>query len=214
MRMGENIEGEWNLEIDLFDRGKRTLWHQKTHNIVVNTGRQYLAEVITPLTLGAGGSFTRYDDSVVRYVGFGLGGTRQNSPFAGTAPYNSTYPTGYAGNNAQDDSTAAVAILERPARVTADPVFLKEISAPASPVPTTETRFIATFGPTDLSYGSFTSMPLSEVGLYKSTADPLLPNGSAGTYPAAGGHLIAYDTFDTIQKTGSITIEVRWTWRF
>lgn len=214
MRFANNIEAEWNLEIDVFERGKRKPWHQKTHNIVVNTGRQFLAEVITPATLGAGGSFTRYDDSVARYIGFGIGGSRQSSPFASASPYSDAYPTGYAGTNAQTDSDVTVGIMERPIRVTSSPLFMQEIAAPASPVPTTETRFVTTFAETDLSYGSFTSVPLSEIGLYKSSADPTLPNGSAGAYPAAAGHMIAYDTFDTIQKTGVITIEVRWTWRF
>lgn len=215
MRFTDHIEAEWNLEIDLFERGKRLRWHQRTHNIVVNTGRQFLAEVITPATLGAAGSFTRYDDSVVRFIGFGIGGSRQSSPFASASPYSDAYPTGYGGTNTQTDSDVTVSTMERPVRVSTGPdLFMQEIAAPASPAPTTETRFVATFAETDISYGSFTSVPLSEIGLYKSTADSSLPNGAAGAYPGAGGHMIAYDTFDTIQKTGVITIEVRWTWRF
>jgi hypothetical protein len=92
--------------------------------------------------------------------------------------------------------------------------WLQQISAPGTFPTPLRTRFIAVFADTDINFGSFTSVPLSEIGLYKSSADPSLPNGSAGAYPGAGGHLIAYDTFDPIAKTGLFSIEVRWEWRF
>jgi len=212
MRIAEELEVKWNLEIDLFERGKRRLWHQRQHNIVVNTGRQMICEVITPSSLGPS-SFTRTQDTVVRYIGFGIGGTRQNNPAAASAPYSSSYPTGYGGTNAQTDTDVTVSRLERPVAVTADPIWMQQISTPGTFPTATATRFIAVFGQTDINFGGFTSVPLSEIALYKSSADPTLPNGSAGAYPGAGGHTMAYDTFDTISKTGLFSIEVRWEFR-
>ncbi len=209
----DGIEVRWNLEIDMFDRGKRRRHHQRTHNIVVNTGRQYLCETITASTFSP---VTRHSNHVIRYVGFGIGGTRQTSSSASSAPYSTAYPGGYGGTNAQTDTDAAVAGLERPVRVTNSPsdLFFRQVSTPGTFPTAVRTRFIAVFGPTDINYGSFTSVPLSEIGLYTSVADPALPNGVAGAYPGSPGALFAYDTFDTIHKTGGFSIEVRWELRF
>lgn len=212
MRITEDIEVRWNLEIDLFERGKRRRWHQRTHNIVVNTGRQMICEVITPQALGPS-SFVRHQDTVIRYIGFGIGGSMQNNPAANAAPYSDPYPAGYGGTNTQTDTDVTVARLERPVQVTSAPLWMQQISTPGTFPTLQSTRFIAVFAETDLSFGSFASVPLSEIALYKSSADPSLPNGSAGAYPGAGGHTVAYDTFNTISKTGRFSIEVRWEFR-
>lgn len=209
MNHSEAIELRWNLEIDLIDRGKRKRWHQRTHNIVTNTGRQFLAEVITASAFGPS-SFVRTQDTCVRYIGFGIGGARQSNPSAASPPLS----VDYAGTNLQTDTDVTVAGLERPVRVTSAPLWMREISTPGTFPSATSTRFIAVFSSADLNYGSYTSVPLSEIALYKSSADPSLPNGSAGAYPGAGGHTIAYDTFNPIEKTGVFSIEVRWDWRF
>lgn len=212
MRIAEELEVTWNLEIDLFERGKRRRHHQRTHNIVVNTGRQMICEVITPQSLGPS-SFVRTQDTVVRYIGFGIGGTRQNNPAASATPYSDAFPAGYAGTNAQTDTDVTVSRMERPVAVTNVPLWMQQISTPGTFPTGQSTRFIAVFGQADINFGSFTSVPLSEIALYKSSADPSLPNGSAGSYPGAGGHTMAYDTFDTISKTGLFSIEVRWEFR-
>jgi hypothetical protein len=221
MKFIEDVEVRFNLEIDLMERGKRKR-HHRSHNIVVNTGRQFLAEVITPKVLGPGAFIERTQDTVVRYVGFGLGGTRQISPNAFLAPYANLYPGGYeyagAPHQAQTDTDVTVARLERPAAVVdyggPTPLWMRQISTPGTFDAVTRTKFIAVFSETDINFGGFTSVPLSEIGLYKSSADPTLPNGGAGAYPGPTGHMIAYDTFDSIQKTGVFSIEVRWEWRF
>ncbi len=213
MRIKDGLELIWNLEIDLIERGKRKRHHQRTHNIVVNTGRQFICEVITASAFGPG-SFVRTQDAVVRYIGFGIGGNRQNSSSAAASPYSDPDPAGYAGANIQTDIDVTVSTLERPVRVTADPLFMRELSTPGTFPTAVETRFVAVFSETDINYGGYTSVPLSEIGLYKSPADPSLHNGSAGAYPGVGGHLVAYDTFDTIHKTGFFSIEVRWDLRF
>lgn len=214
MKLTTTIEAKLNLEINLIDRGKRRVWHQNTHNIVVNTGRQFLAEVITASSFGPG-SFVRTQDTCVRYIGFGIGGTRQTRADASAPPYSDLYPAGYGGTNVQTDTDVTVSKVERPVLVSTGPdVWMKEISAPGTFTAAERTKFIATFSPTELNLGAFVSVPLSEIGLYKSSADPSLPNGGAGAYPGPAGHLIAYDTFDTISKTGVFSIEVLWEWRF
>lgn len=212
-----HAQAEANLEIDVFERGKRRRWHQATHNIVVNLGRQMLAEVITPATLGPGIAFTPTRSEVARYIGFGIGGARQTDPAAGIAPLSSAHPAGYGGTNTQTDTDATVVGLERPVQVTAAPLWMREIATPGTFPNATTTRFIASFPSTDFNFGSAPgapAVPLSEIALFTSSADPALPNGSSGTYPGVAAYTMAYDTFLPFNITALFSIEVRWEFRF
>jgi hypothetical protein len=167
--------------------------------------------------------FTRFQDNVIRYVGFGIGGARQSSSSANSPPYSNIYPLGYeyspgAPHNTQSDINVNVSNLERPVSLVdytapAPPypaaIWMKEI-APATFPTVSSVRYVAAFGPTDLVWGSFTSVPVAEIGLYTSGANPNLPNGAAGSYPGAGTFLACYDTFDPFHKTGVFSVEVRW----
>lgn len=203
----EEVIGITNIEIDVRERGK-LVRREQTKNIVTNIGRQFLSEVIVSSV--ASPTITRHQNTVVRYVGFGIGGSRQNSSIAAGAPYNVDYP----GDNTQVDTDLAVTGLQRPVRATAGPLWMREIAAPATFPTATSVRFTAIFGETDINYGGYASVPLSEIGLFTSAADPSLPNGASGAYPGAGGLMVAYDTFNTIHKSGMFSIEVRWDWRF
>lgn len=211
MRRKSTIELEHNIEINLVERGRRKLWHYAMHNIVTDTGRQFILEAITPSNLSPG-SFVRTQDQVVRYIGFGIGGSRQTDPLAAASPLADAHPGGYAGSNAQSDDDPTVQTLERPI-LTDGTNYLKEINTPGTFTTSTESTYVATFSRSDLNLGVHSIMPISEIGLYTSAADPTLPNGSAGAYPGAGGSLVAYDTFNSIPKSGVFSIEVRWTIR-
>jgi hypothetical protein len=211
MELVAALELKWNLEILGFDRGKRRILHQRTHNIVVNNGRQFLAEVISAASFASG--FTRQQDAVVRYVGFGIGGSRQAAPEAATTPLSDAYPGGYGGANAQTDADVTVSRLERPVKATASS-WLKQVAAPATFLTATSVRWSTIFDVTDINLAPITSMPISEVGLYTNLADPTLPNGGTGAYPGATNHMIAYDTFQSLYKTGFWSLQVNWTWQF
>lgn len=202
------IIGLVNIEIDVRERGK-IVQRERTHNIVTNIGRQFLAEVIvsdTPAPV-----ITRHQNTVVRYCGWGIGGNRQVSPSISDVP---PLSVDYPGSNTQTDTDLTVSGLQRPVRVTAGPLWMREIAAPATFPSATSVRFVSTFSETDLNYGPYISIPLSEIALFTSAADPSLPNGASGVYPGAGGLSCAYDTFNTINKTGLFSIEVRWEFRF
>lgn len=207
-RTVETVEARSNLDITVRERGK-IVRRESGHNIVVNTGRQFLAEVIGASAF-SGASFTRTQNTLIRYIGFGVGGSRQFSSSAGTAPISTDYP----GTNIQTDVDLTVSRLERPVRVDGGPTWMKEVVTPASFPSTTSVKFTAIFDDADISYGGYTSVPISEIGLYLSSADPSLPNGTAGAYPGAGGVLFAYDTFNNISKTAIFSIEVSWEIRF
>lgn len=215
MIIADAIEVKCNLEIDLFERGKRRRVH-RTHNIFTNVGRQFVLENISASAFPTPTTFTPLQNSCVRWIGFGIGGSRQNSSFATAAPLS----TLYAGTNAQTDADPTVTKLERPVKVTgsavspivAGDIWMKQVTPVVSLPAQNYVTYSAVFSETDLLVGA-ASMPLSEIGLFKSTADPSLPNGDVGAYPGSGGHAIAYDTFNTLHKTGQFAIEVRWTLR-
>lgn len=205
-RLADSIELRSNYSLVFRERGKIVKRHE-SKNIVTNLGRQFMARVITASAF-AGAGFTRTSNEIIRYIGFGVGGDRQNSPVAAAAPIS----TDYAGTNVQTDSDLTVVGLERPVRVNADPLWMTELATPGTfgdPPDPVSTTFTAAFTETDLSYGAYTSVPLSEIGLFKSGADPAEANGAIG-----GGHLVAYDTFSTIHKTGLWSCTVRWQFRF
>lgn len=202
----ELIEVKQNLIITVRERGK-IVDRREGHNIWLNLGREYLAQLIAYASMV--GPVAERDDRI-RYMGLGVGGNRQlQLGAANSAPIGTAYP----GTNAQTDSDPAVLILERPVRVsggeTAYPgvgtdVWLGQIAAPVEhPIPT-QTKFVRIFGTSDVSYGSFLSVPISEVGLFVGAADPTVYNNT----------MVAYDTFDTISKTSAFELEINWTIRF
>lgn len=204
----DSIIGLVNIDIDVFERGK-IVQRERSHNIVTNIGRQFLSEVIVSDTPSP--TISRHQDTVVRYCGWGIGGNRQVSPsIANNTPFSTDYP----GSNTQTDTDLTVSGLQRPIRVTGAPLWMREIAAPATFPTATSVRFVTSFSETDLNYGSYASVPLSEIALFSSAANPALPNGASGSYPGAGGLILAYDTFNTINKTGVFSVEVRWEFRF
>ena len=206
MGRNETIEVKQNLIITARERGK-IVARREGHNIWLNLGREYLAQLIAYTSMV--GPTAERDDRI-RYMGLGIGGDRQLMlGVANAAPIGTAYP----GTNAQTDSNASVQTLERPVRVsggsTAYPgvgtdVWLGQIAAPASHPVSTQTKFVRVFSGSDVSYGTFLSVPLSEVGLFAGAADPLVYNNT----------MVAYDTFDTISKTAAFELEIDWTIRF
>ena len=206
MRFLSDIEVKTNLRLTLWERGKK-VDERIVHNIFVDTGREWLAQLVAYQSLSPDVTFR---DDRVRYIGFGVGGSRQLAlATANSAPI--TPP--YTGTNTQTDTDPAVTTLERPVRVTgstsaypgvAGDAWLGTIgSADPFTIPT-QTTFRRLFTQTDISYGPYTSVPLSEVGLFTSAAAPDNYQNIA----------IAYDTFDTISKTPAFELEVVWTLRF
>lgn len=213
----ERISAESNIELILRERGK-IMQRRESHNIVTNIGRQFMAEVITATSF-AGPTFVRTSNQVVRYMGFGIGGSRQTTPGADAAPFSTDYP----GVNTQTDIDLTVSGLERPVAVSgtantpgvpSPAVWMKEVATPPTFPTATSTRFVALFTQSDFNFATYSTVALSEIALYRGDADPTTPNGNGGAYPGAGGLALAYDTFNPVNKTGLFSIEVRWEWRF
>jgi hypothetical protein len=207
MRIIDEIEVKQNVHIIARERGKKVA-ERHGHNIFLNLGREWLAELIALASLNP--DVAERSDRI-KYIALGIGGTRQLAlaQSANIPPIVTAYP----GSNAQTDTDPSVTILERPVRVTGGitpypgvpgDIWVGEVQAPPVHTVATETTFRRLFGPTDISYGTLISVPLSEVGLLTSAAVP-------GNYQ---NQLVAYDTFDTISKTGAVELEIVWTLKF
>lgn len=207
MRIAEKtIEVKQNLSLIARERGK-IVARRDGHNIWLNLGREYLAQLIHYTTFTPP---TPERNDRIRYIGLGIGGNRQQMlGVVNSAPFSVAYP----GSNAQTDNDPTVTQLERPVRISgsADPypgqasdVWLAQIQAPSTHPVATQTTFSRVFTSLQVSYGPFLSVPLSEIGLFTSNANPNTYNNT----------MVAYDTFDTLSKTAAFELEVNWTIRF
>ena len=207
MRFLETVKVKNNLKLIARERGK-IVARRDGHNIWLDIGREYLAQVIA---LNSYGPDVPQRNDRIKYMGFGIGGTRQIAPGVSNVP---PLSVDYPGANLQTDLDPTVIHLERPVRVSgsttvtpgsAGDVWLGTIQAPAIHTTAREVTFRRLFSQTEVSYATYASVPLSEIGLFTSTAVPI---GEPHNTP------VAYDTFDSISKTGAFEIEVEWTVRF
>lgn len=219
MKLSAGIQVESNLELVLRERGK--IKHRVAgHNIFLNLGREWLPKAISYSALPAPAAVapvTKADDRGIRYMGLGIGGTRQYMlGVANAAPLVTHYP----GTNNRVDTDPTVQTLERPVRISspipavpvvppydAGDVWLGQVQAPPTYPTTTSVMYKRVFTEAEISYGPFLTVPLSEIGLFLYSA--------SGTYiNTYNNTCVAYDTFDTLSKTNAFALEVSWTLRF
>lgn len=206
MRVSDKVEIKQNLSIICRERGK-IVERRDGHNIWLDLGREYLAKVVALQSYGPDVPFT---NARIKYFGFGIGGTRQ---LALSTANSSPISPPYVGSNTQTDSDPTVLALERPVRVAGstsaypglvgDAWIGRITSADPLTVPK-QVTFRRIFTQLEISYGPYISVPLSEVAMFTSDADPENYQNNP----------VAYDTFDTISKTSAVDIEVIWTLHF
>lgn len=200
----DDIQVKSNVFITARERGK-IVTRREGHNIFVDYGREWLTRLISYRSFSPDVVET---DARIRYMGFGIGGTRQLAPaFADTAPLTDYVPV---GSFAQTDTDPTVSRIERPVRVSGGsgpPVssdfWMGQVQAPVVHDTPTSATFRRLFVTDEVSYGPYSSVPLSEVGLFVSDAVPNFRNNN----------VVAYDTFDTLSKTLAFELEVVWTLR-
>jgi len=219
MRLNDSIQVKSNLTLTMRERGKIKTRRQG-HNIFLNLGREWLPQLISYSVLPPGVvppplPVTPAEDRRIRYMGVGIGGTRQLlTGVTGVPPMSTHYP----GTNLQTDTDPLVVKLERPVRISsvgvpivfpyaASDVWLGQVQAPALyPIPTSVT-FTHIFTEPEISYGPFLTVPLSEIGLF-------LHSTSAAYVHTYNNTCVALDTFDSLSKTNAFALEVAWTLRF
>jgi hypothetical protein len=218
MRLSENIEVKQNLSLVMRERGK-IIARRDGHNIWLDTGRAWLARL---LGYSSYSPLTAYELERVRYMGFGIGGTRQVAPaIADAAPLVTHYPAYFTSGYTQTDTNPAVTKIERPILVdwtgggspalpaytpTAGNKYLGQVNAiTGGSFPTaTQVTFVRLFTELEISKTPFLTVPLSEIALFTNAANPELHDNIA----------VAYDTFDSVSKTSAFSLEVQWTIRF
>lgn len=186
------IQAKSNIEIILRERGK-VVDRRETHNIFPTIGEEWLANLI------CGDSTDK-----IKYIGFGIGGSRQNNSMVDAPPLSLSYPT--IGARSQTDIDMGVTALERPVCISSaslpitpgDDIWLKEVTYthPAA----NKTRFVCVLTELELSFAPFVIVPASEAGLFTADKSPLIRTNV----------LVAYDTFDPIPKTTAMELEIRW----
>jgi hypothetical protein len=209
MRLNETIKVDSNLRLVARERGK-IVTTRDVHNIWLNFGSEWLAKRIAYTSFGP---LTPEDSNGIRYMGLGIGGTRQTSlGVANATPLVEAYP----GTNLQTDTDPTVLGLERPVRIsggtTAYPgegadVWLGQIQAPPEHPTPSQVTFKRLFTITEVSYGPYLTVPVSEIGLF-------LHNDSPSYVNVYNNQPVAYDTFPAIPLTTAITLEASWTIRF
>lgn len=220
LRRNEDIWVRSNLILTARERGK-IVARRKGHNIFLNLGRVWLPDLISYSALPAGSPppatpVTRTEERGVRYIGLGIGGSKQSSAAAGIAPLSTHYP----GTNVQTDDDAGVERLERPVRLTANnpasptappyhanDVWLGQVQAPAVKPTPTSVRFTRVFSTTEITFGPYTVVPLSEILL-------VLHSPSASFVHTYNNTGIAYDTFEVFNKTQNLAFQMDWDLRF
>jgi hypothetical protein len=200
----DDIEVKSNLRLTLRERGK-IVARREGHNIWLNTGRQYIAELLAYKQFAP--DLTQRDDRI-KYMGLGIGGTRQLATATADAYPMTDY--GLVGAFTQTDLDPAITKIERPVRVSgavgvpvAGDAWLSQVGAPPSFATLFEVTFSCAFTQLQVSYAIYNTVPLSEIGLFTSLA---LPNQTSNI-----GSMVAYDTFDTLSKTLAVELEVLWT---
>ena len=208
----DNLPVQYNVRISALRDGK-VVDRRESHNVLTNTGRAWLATLV-----GASAYPTPYPTphtpDRVKYLGLGCGGSLQT------------------GNNFLKFQSATVDVTDLedavPFRAGSNGTnhYLKQVAPQAFnsiyfPSPY-RTRFITEIAENEVSYiGSATagsnqvvdtSVPISEAGLYLSSAQ----NGGLVTPAGARtiGSMICYDTFSPLIITPNVMIRIEWELRF
>jgi hypothetical protein len=206
LRIVDDIEVKTNISLILRERGK-VVARRECHNIFLATGSEWLAELVS---LQSYSPDVAYTDHRIKYMGLGIGGTQQ---LALDRANNPPITPPYGGTNTQTDEDATVTSLERPVRISGSDAPYPGIAGDAWVAQLTSSDPVTTpghavytriFTETEINYGAFDSVPLSEVALFTAAADP----ENYQNVP------IAYDTFDTLSKTAAFVLEAIWTLRF
>ncbi len=219
MILSEKLEPTINVAVAVFSKDGELLDQRLGHNVFTNTGRNWLARLV-----GSDGySFdppSPHRTDKIMYIGFGCGGALQSD---------SNFATGQT-------ELVTVTALQDPVPVSIDVnqrLYLKRVDDQKNNSVyfpgDFRTRFIVDIAEDELSFAGNvtrvsnvevgTSVPISEAGLYLSSADPRfthdanppLPNEAD---PAAPNYLVAYNIFDPIHITPNVILRIEWELRF
>lgn len=186
---------------------------RESHNVFVNGGRAWLARMLGASDYSANPP-TAHLTSKIMYMGFGCGGALQTDPlFANTQTEVVTVDA------LQDPVPFSKTGAVRTYLKTVENQTLSSTHFPSD----YRTRFIAEVAETEITFALNetrtsgvvvgTSVPVSEIGLYLSTAYPIYSHvgGNPGEADPAGANaLVAYNIFDPIPLSPGVVIRAEW----
>ena len=201
------------------------------HNVWTEFGREYLAQRVTLATHDPD-TFENLD--VIAYMQFGIGGNKQRNMLSvNNPPYSTSYPPGFdpnstTGNTYREENhkDPLISSLERPVRIaggtndygTIDPgdtwildyIGGSFLTSHLTPYSVTLRGFVdATAG--QIVYSPFDSVPLSEIALITNKYSTALTNKPYTSVSPQSSPCVAYHSFDTIEITDAIELEIEWT---
>lgn len=194
---------------------------REVHNVWTYYGKEYLSQIVSLQAIDDVMGDVPQTNFRVRYFGLGIGGiTYSNSAYGPL--FLAAYPPGFDphGSNghsyrSDDPTSPVVSTLERPVRRsgTANPYA----SAPGTDtwlfdnaetyyrdINSVTYKFVVDCTASDVVYGSFPYMPISEAGLFHSGASMHTPFSS----------LVAYVNFATVFLQPDSVVTFSWTVRF
>ena len=213
--MYELLNPESNVRITVLEAGK-PIDVRESHNVVTNVGRNWLRNLVGAASYPGSGSAVEGVHALtsdrVKYMGFGVGGAFGNTGFFNSQEELVTVTTLEDYVKITDSNPAAPAtryLIEVLPQTNANKSFPSNYSI----------RFTAILSESLISYEGNssrsglavgTNVPISEAGLYISSADPGI-KPDVGVNPTC---LVAYNIFSPISVTPNITLRVDWEFRF
>jgi hypothetical protein len=215
MKHVSEFNPRFNVKILVYERGPEgfnLVGTRETHNVLTDFGRTWLLSRLGSSNYAAA-TPPSHTDAVIQYMGFGCGGALQTDtrflrsqlelvsvtglqepvPFSLAAPISTFLKT------VENQSMAGLPNADFPAynrTVFTLDVLETEISYAAS----------QTY-PSLVNVG--TSVPVSEAGLYLSTATDTFDMGAGGD-PTAANELVCYNIFDPIPVNPNTMLRVQW----
>ena len=212
-----------NVAIEHFKCGE-LVERRDIHNVWVNNGRTWLSKIValTYLDPSSVSGDTFETDARLRYFGLGMGGIYA-LPGSFVGDYLAAYPPGYdpnasAGNTYKSANPTGplISTLERPIRRTstqlpypgdpADVWLYPNVTVYRRDNQSITVDVVVDASGGELIYGTFTTMPISEAGLFNDDT------GVAINTPYSP--LVAYVPFATIYLTTESLAHFSWTVRF
>tara|TARA_B100001250_G_scaffold393787_1_gene396911 strand:- start:1556 stop:2218 length:663 start_codon:yes stop_codon:yes gene_type:complete len=220
LKLSDKFDPDVNVTVSLIHRETGNLVDQRrSHNVVTNTGRAWLARLVGSDDYSQEPPHPHVTTKI-KYMGFGCGGALQ---------------TDNSFSNSQSELVTVTSIEDPVTMAISGSVdtYLKKVDNQTTSSiyfpGDYRTRFVCDILESELSFATSktrtsskvvgTAVPVSEAGLYLSSAKPTFdasanPANPNEADPAQPNSLVAYNIFAPIVVTPNVMLRVEWELRF
>ena len=216
MKLNDSFDPKFNVKINIYEGG-RLMDQRLSHNVVTNTGRSWLSRIVGASNYATNPPLPHRTEKI-KYIGLGCGGALQTD---------TRFPK-------TQTELVTVTALEDPVPYSFNPVgtvstYLKQVDNQVASSSvyfpgTFRTRFVVDVAEAEISFTGNetavsgevvgTSVPVSEAGLYLSSATPTWDGGAVGEDPSGPNELVCYNIFEPIVVTPNVVLRLEWEIRF